>query len=87
MSNSSADLGHIDYVFYIPGCKEVTTLSEEDWLFLCRCAKDNNTTPAIFAARLLTNELAQWRDSIHFAEEFDSIAIHQEKQVEEELSS
>jgi hypothetical protein len=78
------------YTFYLPGCNQLTGISTEDWEFLSEIAAENNTPPATFAAQLLANELAQWRDELRYAkdvqQELDILAEHQEKQVEEALA-
>jgi hypothetical protein len=78
------------YAFYLPDCNQLTGISTEDWNFLCEIAAENNTPPATFAAQILANELAQYRDEIRYAEqaqqELDILAEHQEKQVEEALA-
>jgi len=62
-------------------------LSQEDWQFLSECAEENNVLPATLAARIIANELAQWRDEIHYAEQQEAMAanqaMNQEKVIEE----
>ena len=67
----------MNYTFYLPGVNKLMGLSQEDWQFLCERAKENNVLPATLAARIVANELAQWRDEIHYAD--------QQAQYEEEL--
>lgn len=75
------------YAFYIPGINKMTGLSQEDWDFLCECAAENNVLPTTLAARIIANELAQWRDEIHYANEQEGLcaneAMNQEKVIEE----
>jgi len=66
-----------NYTFYLPGVNKLTGISQEDWDFLCERALENNVLPATLAARIIANELAQWRDQIHYAD--------QQAQYEEEL--
>ena len=62
-------------------------LSQEDWKFLCERAQENNVLPETLAARLIADELAQWRDEIHYAEQQEgriaNEAMNQEKVLEE----
>lgn len=78
------------HTFYLPGCNQLTSLSMEDWNFLCELAAENNVPPATFAAQMLASELAQERDQAAYfgkiQQELDSLAMCQEKQVEEVLS-
>jgi len=75
------------YTFYIPGINKLTGLSQEDWDFLCECAEENNVLPSTLAARIIANELAQWRDEIHYAAEQEALQanaeMNQEKVIEE----
>ena len=57
------------YTFYIPGCNQLTGLSQEDWDFLVELAEENNTPPGTFAGQILSAELARYRDEIAYAEE------------------
>jgi hypothetical protein len=79
----------MNYSFYLPGVNKLTGLSQEDWDFLSERAKENNVLPATLAARIIANELAQWRDEIHYAnimeQEQANQAIKLEKLVEESL--
>jgi hypothetical protein len=79
----------MNYTFYLPGVNKLTGLSQEDWDFLSERAKENNVLPATLAARIIANELAQWRDEIHYAnimeQEQANQAIKLEKLVEESL--
>ena len=78
------------YAFYLPEINQLTGINQEDWDFLCELAAENNTPPATFAAQILANELAHYRDEIRYAEsvqqELDVMAERQEKSVEEALS-
>jgi hypothetical protein len=58
------------YTFYIPGCNQLTGLSQGDWAFLCELAAENNVPPATFAAQMLSAELERYRDEIALADEF-----------------
>lgn len=79
----------MNYTFYLPGVNKLTGLSQEDWDFLSERAKENNVLPATLAARIIANELAQWRDEINYAnimeQEQANQAIKLEKLVEESL--
>jgi hypothetical protein len=79
----------MNYTFYLPGVNKLTGLSQEDWDFLSERAKENNVLPETLAARIIANELAQWRDEIHYAnimeQEQANQAIKLEKLVEESL--
>jgi hypothetical protein len=48
---------------------------------------ENNVLPATLAARIIANELAQWRDEIHYADQQEAMAaneaMNQEKVIEE----
>jgi hypothetical protein len=76
-----------NYTFYIPGINKMTGLSQEDWDFLCERAEENNVLPSSLAARIIANELAQWRDEIHYAAQQEGLianqAMNQEKVIEE----
>ncbi len=78
-----------NYTFYLPGIEQLTGISQEDWDFLCERAKENDVLPATLAARIITNELAQWRDEIHYAnimeEEQANREMKLEKLVEESM--
>lgn len=80
----------MNYAFYLPGIEQLTGISQEDWDFLCERAKENNILPATLAARIITNELAQWRDEIHYAnimeEEQANREMKLEKLVEESMA-
>lgn len=79
----------MNYAFYLPGIEQLTGISQEDWDFLCERAKENDVLPATLAARIITNELAQWRDEIHYAnimeEEQANREMKLEKLVEESM--
>ena len=76
-----------NYTFYLPGVNKLTGISQEDWDFLCERALENNVLPCTLAARIIANELAQWRDEIHYADEQEAMAaneaMNQEKVIEE----
>jgi ABC-type uncharacterized transport system YnjBCD substrate-binding protein len=61
----------MNYTFYLPGINQLTSLSQEDWDFLCEQAKENNVLPATMASKIIANELAQWHDQIHYADEME----------------
>ena len=75
------------FTFYLPGINKLTGVSQEDWDFLCERAVENSVLPATLAARIIANELAQWRDEIHYAAEQEAMAanqaMNQEKVIEE----
>lgn len=77
----------MNYTFYLPGVDKLMGLSREDWQFLSERAEENNVLPATLAARIIANELAQWRDEIHYAEQQEAMAanqaMNQEKVIEE----
>lgn len=79
----------MNYAFYLPGINQLIGISQEDWDFLCERAKENEVLPATLAARIITNELAQWRDEIHYAnimeEEQANREMKLEKLVEESM--
>ena len=76
-----------NYTFYLPGINKLTGISQEDWDFLCERAEENNVLPSTLAARIIANELAQWRDEIHYADQQEAMAanqaMNQEKVIEE----
>jgi hypothetical protein len=72
----------MNYSFYLPGINKMTSLSEEDWQFLCERAEENNVLPETLAARIIANELAQWRDEIHYANEQEALHANQEMNIE-----
>lgn len=76
-----------NFTFYLPGVDKLTGISHDDWQFLCERAVENNVLPATLAARIIANELAQWRDEIHYAQQQEAIAaneaMNQEKVIEE----
>lgn len=76
-----------NYTFYLPGIEQLTGLSQRDWDFLCERAKENNVLPATLASRIIANELAQWRDEIHYADQQEALQanaeMNQEKVIEE----
>lgn len=78
-----------NYTFYLPGIDQLTGISQEDWQFLSERAKENGMLPATLAARIIANELAMWRDQIHYAnvmeEQQANQAIKLEKLVEESM--
>ena len=75
------------FTFYLPGINKLTGISHEDWQFLCERAVENDVLPATLAARIIANELAQWRDEIHYAAQQEGLianqAMNQEKVIEE----
>ena len=72
----------MNYTFYLPGINQLTGISEEDWDFLCERAEENNVLPATLASRIIANELAQWRDEIHYAEEQEAAQANREMNIE-----
>jgi hypothetical protein len=70
------------YTFYLPGINKMTGLSQEDWQFLCERAEENNVLPETLAARIIANELAQWRDEIHYANEQEALHANREMNIE-----
>lgn len=77
----------MNYTFYLPGVDKLMGLSQEDWQFLCERAQENKVLPETLAARIIANELAQWRDEIHYANQQEGMraneAMNQEKVLEE----
>lgn len=57
-------------------------LEMADWQFLCERAKENNVLPETLAARIIANELAQWRDEIHYANEQEALQANREMNIE-----
>lgn len=78
-----------NYTFYLPGVEQLTGISQEDWQFLSERAEENGMLPATLAALIIANELAMWRDQIHYAnvmeEQQANQAIKLEKLVEESM--
>lgn len=72
----------MNYTFYLPGFNQLTGISEEDWQFLCERAEENNVLPATLASRIIANELAQWRDEIHYAQEQEAAQANREMNIE-----
>jgi len=72
----------MNYTFYLPGINQLTGISQEDWDFLCERAEENNVLPATLASRIIANELAQWRDEIHYAEEQEAAQANREMNIE-----
>ena len=70
------------YTFYLPGVDKLMGLSQEDWQFLCERAEENNVLPATLASRIIANELAQWRDEIHYAEQQEALQANAEMNME-----
>lgn len=77
----------MNYTFYLPYINKLMGLEMSDWQFLCERAKENNVLPETLAARIIANELAQWRDEIHYADQQEGLvanqAMNQEKVIEE----
>lgn len=75
------------YVFYLPSINELTSLSKEDWDYLCELAAENNVPPSTLASRIIANELAQCRDQEQYAQEMEQQFANQQmiidKQIEE----
>jgi len=80
----------MNYTFYLPGIDKLTGISQEDWQFLSEQAEENGVLPATLAARIIANELAMWRDQIHYANMKEAEQANQEmnleKLVEESLT-
>ena len=80
----------MNYTFYLPGIDKLTGISQEDWQFLSERAEENGVLPATLAARIIANELAMWRDQIHYASMKEAEQANQEmnleKLVEESLT-
>lgn len=72
----------MNYTFYLPGVNKLMGLSQEDWEFLSERAEENNVLPATLAARIIANELAQWRDEIHYAEQQEALQANAEMNME-----
>lgn len=70
------------YTFYLPGVNKLTGLSQEDWQFLVDRAKENGIAPATLAARIIANELAMWRDQIHYADMKEAEQVNRESNLE-----
>jgi hypothetical protein len=77
----------MNYTFYLPYINKLMGLEMSDWQFLCERAKENNVLPETLAARIIANELAQWRNEIHYADQQEGLvanqAMNQEKVIEE----
>lgn len=74
-----------NYTFYLPGIEHLTSLSNDDWEFLCERAKENNVLPATLASQLIANELAMWRDQIHYADEMEQRQANEQMVIENQL--
>ena len=72
----------MNYTFYLPGINQLTGLSQEDWQFLVDQAEENGIAPATLAARIIANELAMWRDQIHYANMKEAEQANQEMNLE-----
>ena len=72
----------MNYTFYLPGIDKLTGLSQEDWQFLSERAEENGVLPATLAARIIANELAMWRDQIHYANMKEAEQANQEMNLE-----
>lgn len=71
-----------NYTFYLPGIDKLVGISQEDWQFLEERAQENGILPATLAARIIANELAMWRDQIHYANEQEALHANREMNVE-----
>jgi hypothetical protein len=72
----------MNYTFYLPYINKLMGLEMADWQFLCERAKENNVLPETLAARIIANELAQWRDEIHYANEQEALHANREMNIE-----
>jgi len=72
----------MNYTFYLPYIDKLMGLEMADWQFLCERAKENNVLPETLAARIIANELAQWRDEIHYANEQEALHANREMNIE-----
>lgn len=72
----------MNYTFYLPGIDKLTGISQEDWQFLSEQAEENGVLPATLAARIIANELAMWRDQIHYANMKEAEQANQEMNLE-----
>lgn len=72
----------MNYTFYLPGIDKLTGISQEDWQFLTERAEENGILPATLAARIIANELAMWRDQIHYANMKEAEQANQEMNLE-----
>jgi hypothetical protein len=72
----------MNYTFYLPGIDKLTGISQEDWQFLSERAEENGVLPATLAARIIANELAMWRDQIHYANMKEAEQANQEMNLE-----
>lgn len=72
----------MNYTFYLPGINQLTGISQEDWQFLSERAEENGVLPATLAARIIANELAMWRDQIHYANMKEAEQANQEMNLE-----
>jgi hypothetical protein len=72
----------MNYTFYLPGIDKLTGISQEDWQFLTERAEENGVLPATLAARIIANELAMWRDQIHYANMKEAEQANQEMNLE-----
>jgi len=72
----------MNYTFYLPGIDKLMGLKMSDWEFLCERAKENNVLPETLAARIIANELAQWRNEIDYANEQEAIRANREMIME-----
>lgn len=72
----------MNYTFYLPGIDKLTGISQEDWQFLSEQAEENGVLPATLAARIIANELAMWRDQIHYADMKEAEQVNRESNLE-----
>ncbi len=72
----------MNYTFYLPYINKLMGLEMADWQFLCERAKENNVLPETLAARIIANELAQWRDEIHYTNEQEALHANREMNIE-----
>jgi len=72
----------MNYTFYLPGINQLTGIGQEDWQFLSERAEENGVLPATLAARIIANELAMWRDQIHYANMKEAEQANQEMNLE-----
>ena len=75
----------MNYTFYLPGINKLTSVSTEDWEFLCERAKENKVLPATLASQLITNEIAMWRDQIHYADEMEQRQANEQMVIDNQL--
>jgi hypothetical protein len=75
----------MNYTFYLPEINKLTSLSQEDWDYLCELAKENNVLPATLASQIIASELNQWRDQVRYTEEMEQRFAQQQMVIDNQI--